>query len=333
MRYIIMFPGQGAQHVDMGRDFYENFPIYRESITQASEAVGHDLYAIITKDPKRLGLTAWTQPCLLATSIGMLRVLEAEFGLDRRHIHYAAGHSLGEITALCAANVITLEKAALLTHHRGSFMQDAVENGVGGMAALTGRIHHDALRDVVGDVNKQCAEDIGDGVWLDIANDNADGQIVLSGHHKAIELFQQHKNAANIGYRRVTKLSVSAPFHSRYMRDAATRFAAVLNDRAIDFKNPDFPIISNISPNVVEKDPSILKGNVIKAIESAVRWREIMQTIYQDSDTIKASGDRVKVIEIGPSSVLTGLMKRSHREVDAVSVNTIETANSIKESK
>lgn len=295
-----IFPGQGAQKVGMGRDLYDASPAAKSAFDEANEALGEDLSKLIFEGPQEdLTLTANTQPAIVTVSIAALRALyeRAEF-LPR----FTAGHSLGEFSALTAASALSLADAVRITRARGTFMQEAVPAGKGGMAAVMGDISVDKLLEV-------CAAASGDQTVAP-ANLNAPNQVVISGHKEAVE---RASNALEDLDLRVIPLQVSAPFHSSLMKPAAEKLRETLNQ--IEIGDMRVPVVTN-----VEAMPNTDKAKVIdmlyRQVTAPVRWTESMRAILDAGITT--------FIEFGPGTVLAGLMKRIDRRAKVISVNSIE---------
>ena len=282
MKNAFVFPGQGSQFVGMGKDLAENFASAREVFQEVDNTLNQNLFALMTGGPEHeLTLTANTQPALMAVSMAVVRVLEKEFGIDLKDkAAFVAGHSLGEYSAACAAGVFSLADTARLLRARGDAMQKAVPFGVGGMAAVIGVSFKDinALVEACCDENALCVA----------ANDNSDGQVVLSGHMAAID--KAVEIAPEFGAKRCIKLPVSAPFHSPLMQPAAETMARAITDHK----------------EIVKR--------LVEQVTGTVRWRETMNYLNDRSVT--------DVYELGAGKVLSGLFKRSFKEIHAASVCT-----------
>jgi len=305
MKYAFVFPGQGSQFVGMGRELAENFNSAKDVFEEVNQALGQDLYKIMVEGPdSALTLTSNAQPALMAVSMAVVRVLEKEFGvLLKDKAAYVAGHSLGEYSAACAAGVFSLSDAARLLRIRGDAMQQAVPVGVGGMAAVLGLSFKDvgALVEACNDTSYFCVA----------ANDNSDGQVVLSGHIQAIE--KAVEIASEFGAKRCLKLPVSAPFHSPLMQPAAEAMARAFME--VDANNAEIPIISNVlaEPETEKKD--IIK-NLISQVTGTVRWRETMAFFGDNGVT--------DLVELGAGKVLSGIAKRSLKSVNSLSVASVQ---------
>lgn len=303
MKNAFVFPGQGSQFVGMGKDLAENFASAREVFQEVDNTLNQNLFALMTGGPEHeLTLTANTQPALMAVSMAVVRVLEKEFGIDLKDkAAFVAGHSLGEYSAACAAGVFSLADTARLLRARGDAMQKAVPFGVGGMAAVIGVSFKDinALVEACCDENALCVA----------ANDNSDGQVVLSGHMAAID--KAVEIAPEFGAKRCIKLPVSAPFHSPLMQPAAETMARVLME--VEARPAEIPLISNVLAEPVSDEKEIIK-RLVEQVTGTVRWRETMNYLNDQSVT--------DVYELGAGKVLSGLFKRSFKEIHAASVCT-----------
>ncbi|GIW39480.1 MAG: malonyl CoA-acyl carrier protein transacylase [Candidatus Binatia bacterium] len=300
-RRAVVFPGQGAQKPGMARDFYDAFATVREAFAEASDGAGVDLAEIVFgEDPSRLDLTEYTQPCLLATEIGMLRALQSEFGLEAELF---AGHSLGEYTALVAAGALSLGDAAHLVRRRGALMQQAVPPGEGAMAAAIG-----------GDLDPEEVRKTLDGLEVDIANHNSPSQLVLSGLRGAVDAACARLAAPG---RRFVRLNVSAPFHSRFMRPVEPRFAEELSRVAIDVTfTPQ--VASNFTGVFHTADAEEVRQNLVRQITGTVRWVDNMEALAAEAD---------RIVEVGPARPLSAFFREIGVAVTAiVSLKTAEKA-------
>ncbi|MDA0998162.1 MAG: ACP S-malonyltransferase [Proteobacteria bacterium] len=302
MSRAFVFPGQGSQAVGMGKELALAFQPAREVFDEVNDALGQDLRRIMFEGPEdEITLTENAQPALMAVSMAALRVLQRECGIDLKKVAaFVAGHSLGEYSALAAAGTFSLSDTARLLKARGRAMQEAVPVGVGAMAALLG-LDLDAAREV--------AEAAADGDVISTANDNAPGQVVLSGHRAAVE--RSLELAKQKGAKRAILLPVSAPFHCPLMAPAAEVMAARLAEVAA--QAPALPLIANVTAAPVE-DPDEIKRLLVLQVTGMVRWRECCQTM-------KAKGVDT-LVEIGAGKVLAGLAKRIDRDLNAMSIGT-----------
>lgn len=303
MKYAFVFPGQGSQFVGMGKELAENFKAAREVFQEVNEALSQDLFKIMCEGSEAdLQMTTNAQPALMAHSMAVVRIMENEFGIKlKERASFVAGHSLGEYSAACAAGVFSLADTARLLRTRGDAMQKAVPLGVGGMAAVIGVSFKD-----VETLAESCAED---GSVCVAANDNADGQVVLSGHITAID--RAVEIAADFGAKRCIKLPVSAPFHSPLMAPAAEVMAEALAQ--VKVCRPTVPLIQNVLAYATSDEKEIV-NNLIKQVTGSVRWRETV--LYMKEQFV------TNVVELGAGKVLSGIVKRSDKDMNAVSVGS-----------
>ena len=289
-----LFPGQGSQYVGMGQDLYTTFSSAREVFEQADATLGIDLAQMCFEGPgETLNDTLNTQPAVFTTSIAALRVLEEQhFGPPA----YVAGHSLGEFSALVAAEALSFEDGLKLVRERGRLMKQAGDQNPGGMAAIIA-LDQEAVEQVCAQAQESSDQYVG------IANDNCPGQIVISGTNDALE--QAMAQAKEAGAKIVKKLTVSAAFHSPLMAEAETEFRRVLAETP--FQATVIPIIANATATPLT-DPEEMREAVAKQLTSPVHWTESMGWILDQGAT--------RFIEIGPKNVLTGLMKRINRKTE-----------------
>lgn len=287
---VAVFPGQGSQAVGMGKALAEAFPAARAVFEEVDQALGQRLSDVIFDGPAaELTLTANAQPALLATSLAAVRALEATAGRPLSgFIGHVAGHSLGEYSALAAVGAIEVADAARLLRLRGAAMQEAVPAGEGGMAAILG------LNPLTAEA---VAEEAALGEVCEIANDNADGQAVVSGHLAAVE--RAMALAKEKGAKRCVMLEVSAPFHCALMAPAAERLAEALTEVRINA--PAVPVVTNVTATAVQ-EPDLIRELLARQVTARVRWRETM--------ILLAASHADTVIEFGAGRVLTGLARR-----------------------
>lgn len=297
-----IFPGQGAQYIGMGRDFYDQCPESAAMFDLAQQATGLPVKEMCFEENDKLGITEYTQICLLTTELAMLKAVEAK-GV---YPQVTAGLSLGEYAALVAVGKLDAAQAMILVRKRGIYMQEAVPTG-GAMSAVLG------LDNAV--VEKICQETPG---LVELANYNCPGQIVISGEQSAVEAAGEALKAA--GAKRVAPLKVSGPFHSSMLAEAGHRLAQALEDA--DFKDSPIPYVCNTEARYVD-DVSPIKDLLIRQVSSSVRWEQsIRQMIAQGVDTF---------IEIGPGKTLCGFMKRIDRNVKAINIDKYEDLKKLEE--
>jgi len=312
MSTAFVFPGQGSQSVGMGRTLAEAFPAAREAFEEIDDALSQRLTRLMFEGPESdLTLTENAQPALMAVSLATVRVIEREANVRlAAKGAFVAGHSLGEYSALAAAGAMGLADAARLLKRRGQAMQQAVPVGLGAMAALLGLDLPAAV-----EVAAAAAAAGGSESVCTPANDNAPGQVVVSGHKAAVE--KAVALAAERGARRSVMLPVSAPFHCPLMQPAAEAMREALG--GIDLAPPDLPLVANVTARAVE-DPDEIRGLLVEQVTALVRWRE--SVLYMKERGVH------RLIELGAGKVLTGLARRIDRELDAVAVgepDAIET--------
>jgi [acyl-carrier-protein] S-malonyltransferase len=301
VKTAFLFPGQGSQAIGMGQALLQSSSVARSVMEEVDDALGGGLGQIMKDGPEdMLRMTRNAQPALMATALMATRAIEDRLGKSIDQIgHAVAGHSLGEYAALAAAGTFDIATAAKLLRLRGDSMQNAVPVGEGAMAALLGA-DLQQVEDIIGHKN-----------WtaLDVANDNAPGQVVISGAvadvDAALEL------AKEMGIRRALKLPVSAPFHCRLMAPAADAMATAL--AGVTMHPPSLPVFCNVTAEE-ETNPSALRENLITQVTGLVRWRETL--------TNMAESGIGRFVEIGTGKVLTGLVKRTLPEAEALNVET-----------
>ena len=290
MAAAFVFPGQGSQAVGMGKALAEAFPQARAVFDEVDAALGEKFTATMWDGPaEKLTLTENTQPALMATSLAVMRVLEAEAGVDlKRDAKFVAGHSLGEYSALAAAGALTISDTARLLRIRGRAMQQAVPVGTGAMAALLG-MELEAATAV--------AAEAAQGEVCQAANDNGGGQVVVSGNKSAVERAVEIARAK--GARRAMMLQVSAPFHCALMQPAADAMAEALAKTSV--KAPVVPVVANVLAKPIS-DPAEIVRRLVEQVTATVRWRECV--------ALMAGAGVTNFYEIGSGKVLTGLLKR-----------------------
>ena len=303
MKRAFVFPGQGSQTVGMGRALAAAFGPARQIFEEVDDALAQNLSLIMFEGPEsELILTENAQPALMAASLAVIRVLEREGGVTLdRNTAFVAGHSLGEYSALAATGAIAIGDTARLLRQRGRAMQEAVPVGDGAMAALLGLD--------IDEGQAVAAEASGAGQVCAVANDNAPGQVVVSGHRQAVE--RAIAIARTHGARRSIALPVSAPFHSPLMAPAAAVMAQAL-DR-VTLRSPSVPLVANVSATATQ-DPDRIRRGLVEQVTAMVRWRESILFLQQNCIE--------EVVEIGAGRVLTGLVKRIVPDISARPVGT-----------
>ncbi len=302
MARALVFPGQGSQAVGMGVALAEASPAAREVFEEVDDAIGQPLFRLMKDGPEQdLVLTENAQPALMAVSMAVMRVLEREGGFDlAARAKYVAGHSLGEYSALAAAGSIGLSDTARLLKLRGQAMQRAVPVGQGAMAALLGLSLEDAAA---------VAEAAAQGEVCRAANDNAEGQVVISGSSAAID--RAVEIAKEKGAKKSMRLQVSAPFHCPLMQPAADEMADALG--SVTISAPKVPLVANVTASAVD-DPERIRALLVQQVTSMVRWRE--SVLYMRDNGIE------ELAEIGSGKVLATMTRRIDRSVAAKAVNT-----------
>ena len=295
----IIFPGQGSQIVGMGKEFFDKHNLVKKLFTEADDTLGLNLSKIILNGPKQdLDSTENTQPAIFLVSYSIFKVIKEEFNIDLNKAKYFAGHSLGEYSALSCAGYLDFNETVKLLRVRGKAMQDSVPKGEGGMLAVLGS----KIEDI-----EEILNDNSNSFKAEIANDNSNGQLVLSGKIKDLELINDFLKIKKI---KCVKLPVSAPFHCSLMSKATEEMSKQL--KKIDFKHSNNIIFSNVTGQEVS-DPHNLKNLLIDQIEKRVRWREsIINMINKGVEHF---------VEIGPGKVLSGLIKRINKDVKITSIN------------
>jgi len=300
--FSVIFPGQGSQIVGMGKEFYTKFEIVRKLFKQADEILDFPISTLILTGPKdQLDLTENTQPAIFLVGYSIFQLIKKEFNIDLNKASFFAGHSLGEYTALASAEALNFSDTLRILKIRGNAMQSAVPKGEGSMVAVLGS-----------DIEKieKIIEENKDNYECFIANDNSQGQLVVSGNNNEIDKFILDLKSNSI---KNIKLSVSAPFHCKLMKKATDRMSKEIE--MLEFKNPKNILISNVTGAEI-RDSSLLKGLLIKQIESRVRWRESVMLMIKKG--VK------QFIEIGPGKILSGLIKRIDKTVKVSAINNEE---------
>jgi [acyl-carrier-protein] S-malonyltransferase len=302
MTNAFMFPGQGSQAVGMGKALAENFAAARAVFDEVDAALGQKLSQLMWDGPETdLTLTENAQPALMAVSMAVMRVLEAEHGITVANTaKFVAGHSLGEYSALAAAGTFSLADAARLLKTRGQAMQSATPVGVGAMAALLGLDFATA---------SAVAAEAAQGQVCQAANDNSDGQVVVSGNKAAVERSLDIAKAK--GAKRAILLTVSAPFHCALMKPAADVMAEAL--AKVTMNAPAVPVVANVGAAPLS-DPALIRASLVAQVTGTVRWRECMG--YMAANGVD------RFYEIGAGKVLTGLSKKNAPEATATAIGT-----------
>ena len=305
----LIFPGQGSQSVGMGQDLYKTFDLVKKIFKEADEKLNYSISKIILEGPDSdLKLTKNTQPAILTVSYSIFKLITEEFNIQIKDIKYFAGHSLGEYSALVSSNSLSFSDAVYLLHERGKSMQDAVPEGKGSMLAVMGSKIED-LEEYIEGMGK-------DKGVCEIANDNSDSQVILSGDKTAID---EISKILKSNKKKSIFLPVSAPFHCSLMNPAAKIMEDKINQT--NFKNPLVDLVSNVTAEPV-RDSEKIKSLLVRQIFSKVRWRESVLFMIKNGVN--------EFIEIGPGKVLSGLVKRISDKVLSKSINTIDDIKSLK---
>lgn len=301
-----VFPGQGSQAVGMLDELAAEYPLVEQTFAEASEVLGYDLWQLVQNGPsEQLNETHRTQPALLAASVAIYRVLEAQ-GVPAPE--WMAGHSLGEYSALVCSGAMEFADAIQLVAKRGELMQEAVPAGVGAMAAIIGL---DDAR-----VEEACAAAAGDQV-VSAVNFNSPGQVVIAGHAEAVE--RAGEACKEAGAKRALPLPVSVPSHCALMQPAAEKLAVELGK--ITLRTPNVPVVNNVDVTV-EREADAIRDALVRQLYSPVRWTETVQYLAQQGVT--------ELYEIGPGKVLSGLTKRIDKGLQSDAVNTVESIQKVK---
>ena len=298
----VLFPGQGSQYVGMGSDFYKKFDIVKQTFKKTDESLGFSLSEIILNGPENeLKLTKNTQPAIMTVGVSIFKVLNLEYGMKLNETKFFAGHSLGEYTALVCSGSLTLERAAYLLNERGKSMQEAVPENQGLMMAIIGM----TINEVMDEINL-----LPKGNVCEIANDNSDSQVVVSGEKKNIEILNNNLKKKR---KRSVILPVSAPFHCSLMKKASEKMKDKIQNT--NFLKPRPNIISNVTAKE-ETDINKIKPLLVDQITSRVRWRESVNYMIKQGVT--------DFLEIGPGKVLSGLVKKINKDVKISNISSIE---------
>ena len=316
VKTALLFPGQGSQYIGMGKTLFDNFKVVKELYEEGCDSLSFDIKKISFEGPlEKLNLTQNTQPAILTHSIAALRVLETESEvLNNLNSFIAAGHSLGEFSALVATKAMSFHDAVKLVSLRGEYMQNACAPGLGTMSAIIGIKSED--------VQKICDEVTMPTSVVVCANFNADTQTVISGHVEAVK--KTNEKCIEMGAK-VVPLAVSAPFHSPLMMPASVKLSERLVD--LEMQASKFSYIANVDARIYDAgtEGRVIKENLIKQVFSSVRWLETMNKF----NSLNLSG----AIELGPGRVLTGLLKKSNRKLPCKNIDTLETVKQFLENK
>ena len=306
--FSVIFPGQGSQIVGMGKEFYDKYDLVKKLFREADDVLNISLTKIILEGPKEeLNLTTNTQPAIFLISYSIFQVIKKEFNIDLNKAHFFAGHSLGEYSAIACAEYLDFQDTIKILKIRGNAMQNSMPKGEGGMVAVLGTTVENIENILKDNLNNFRAE---------IANDNSEGQIVVSGKTEDLEklgFFLKKEKIKNI------KLPVSAPFHCSLMSKATDVMKQELNK--LNFKKGSNPLISNITADEIFNADE-LKDLLIKQIENRVRWRESVINMIRKGVN--------QFIEIGPGKVLAGLVKRINKDIKVSSINNEDDIKTIK---
>ena len=297
--FSVIFPGQGSQIVGMGKEFYTKFDTVKKLFNDADEILGFSISNLILEGPKdKLDLTENTQPAIFLVGYSIFQLLKKEFNIDLNKANFFAGHSLGEYTALASANALSFSDTLRILKIRGNAMQSAVPKGEGGMVAVLGSEIEKIEKIIEENKNKyECF----------IANDNSNSQLVVSGNNIEIEKFILDLKSNSI---KNIKLPVSAPFHCKLMKKATDIISKEIEK--LEFKEPKNILISNVTAKEITSS-SLLKDLLIKQIESRVRWRESVILMINKGVS--------QFIEIGPGKILSGLIKRTDKNIKVNAIN------------
>ena len=298
----VLFPGQGSQYVGMGSDFYERFESVKKVFKTVDKTLGFSLSELILNGPEtELKLTQNTQPAIMTIGVSVFNVLNQQFNLNLNDSRFLAGHSLGEYTALVCAGALSIERAAYLLHERGKAMQEAVPIGEGAMTAILGM--------TIDEVEKEISLLPKDGI-CEIANDNSNAQVVVSGTKKIIEILNENLKKKK---KKGIILPVSAPFHSSLMKKASESMKDKIENT--NFLKPKPKIISNVTAKE-EENVNKIGTLLVDQITFRVRWRESVDYMIKKGVT--------NFIEIAPGKVLSGLVKKINKEVEVSNINSVD---------
>ena len=298
----ILFPGQGSQIVGMGSEFYNNFDLVKKIFKEADDRLNYKISKMILEGPEdQLRLTKNTQPAILTVSYAIFTVLKKEFNFNLKSTRFFAGHSLGEYSALVCSESLQFNDALFLLFERGKAMQEAVPLGKGSMIAVLG-VKTEEINSFIKEIKIK-------GV-CEIANDNSEGQTIISGN---IESINELQNILKKNNKKFIPLNVSAPFHCSLMKPAAEKMKDKIN--SVIFKKPILDIICNVTSKS-ENNPENIKKLLVEQIYSTVRWRESIINISNEKVT--------NFIEIGPGKVLSGMVKRTVKNINCFSINSID---------
>ena len=295
--FSVVFPGQGSQKIGMAKELFDKFELVKNLFKEADEILNSSISKIIFEGPEnQLNLTENTQPAIFLTSYSIYKVAQKEFGLDLKKAKFIAGHSLGEYSALCCYEALDFEETIKILKMRGKSMQEALPPNEGGMLAVLGT-GIKIIQDMINNKHNDCF----------IANDNSPQQIVISGLKKNLDLLVDDLDKSKI---KNIRLNVSAPFHCNLMNSATENMREKINN--LNIKDIKIPIISNFTakPSVSSDE---IKKLLISQIEGRVRWLESVDFMINEGTK--------KFIEIGPGKVLSGLIKRTNKNVKVISIN------------
>ena len=305
--FSVIFPGQGSQSVGMAKDLYNKFKLVKELFSEADEILKFSITKLILEGPKEeLDQTENTQPAIFLVGYSIFQLIKKDFGINLNKACYFAGHSLGEYTALACAETLSFSESLRLLRIRGKSMQEAIPKGEGGMVAILGSTT---------DTIEKIIDENSNNYKCYIANDNSNGQLVVSGKTNDLDKLIKNLKENNI---KSIKLSVSAPFHCKLMNNATKIMQNEI--QKCDFKNPKNTLISNVTSQEVN-DASLLKELLVKQIESRVRWRENVNLMLEKKVN--------QFIEIGPGKILSGLVKRIDKNSVTNSINSEEDIKKI----